>query len=435
MENDFDKRLIARISELFSEIEGRGADFGWQKLREKYPVERERKPFLWLWLAAAALVILGIGFWLSDKNTANIKLAVKPVKHLSTPGAASIPAGNSPLVINKPAQQAQKIKKPGGLPAARYGTYNTAVNTNRVNKNKAIIPLYNGTPANHPAVNLTSNVIDSVKRKKDLVQAVIKTKTSLFPAAKAPLLKTEPTDSLKIDAMFKADNKHSDLHQEEKKPVPKAKKVTFDVYATTYFNYAKGSSNQFNAGAGFSANLAITKGLSLVTGLSVAQNSLSFNGQSSVTAQSAFANYGILTSPGQPGSSSPAVTNYNANLVGLDIPFNFRLSLIGEASASLYFLAGFSSGTFISEAYSYQYNYQSSSSTLTGQSQTSNRGAGNFYFAKTLNAAFGFGYPVGKNQLIIEPFLKYPLSGLGAEQLKFGAGGINLKFNIQSSKK
>jgi hypothetical protein len=46
------------------------------------------------------------------------------------------------------------------------------------------------------------------------------------------------------------------------------------------------------------------------------------------------------------------------------------------------------------------------------------------------------GYPLGKsNRLIIEPFLKYPLAGLGAQQIHFGAGGLNLKINFKASKK
>jgi RNA polymerase sigma-70 factor (ECF subfamily) len=34
-----------------------------------------------------------------------------------------------------------------------------------------------------------------------------------------------------------------------------------------------------------------------------------------------------------------------------------------------------------------------------------------------------------------KPFLKYPLNGLGEQQIRFGAGGLNLKFDFKSSKK
>jgi hypothetical protein len=52
-----------------------------------------------------------------------------------------------------------------------------------------------------------------------------------------------------------------------------------------------------------------------------------------------------------------------------------------------------------------------------------------------LNLSFGLTYPVGKNHLVVEPFLKYPLQGLGEQQIRFGAGGLNLKFNLEPSKK
>jgi len=69
------------------------------------------------------------------------------------------------------------------------------------------------------------------------------------------------------------------------------------------------------------------------------------------------------------------------------------------------------------------------------QDQSTRGSFNSFYFAKTLNLAFGTGYLLGRNHLVIEPFLKYPLQGLGSQQLRFGAGGVNLKFNIQGFKK
>jgi len=41
---------------------------------------------------------------------------------------------------------------------------------------------------------------------------------------------------------------------------------------------------------------------------------------------------------------------------------------------------------------------------------------------------------LGKNHLVIEPFLKYPLNGLGDQHILFGSGGINLKFNFDAGK-
>jgi len=120
----------------------------------------------------------------------------------------------------------------------------------------------------------------------------------------------------------------------------------------------------------------------------------------------------------------------------LDIPLNLKYEL-NPKKYQVYFLAGFSSGTFINETYTYQYNYPAlaSPSLQATQNETSRNSFSGFYFAKTLNFAFGVGYPLGKNRIILEPFLKYPLEGLGSENIRFGAGGINLKFNFQSANK
>ena len=100
-----------------------------------------------------------------------------------------------------------------------------------------------------------------------------------------------------------------------------------------------------------------------------------------------------------------------------------------------YISAGLSSGTFIDESYTYHYSYPTRQS-LAPPDATTHQSFNSFYFARTLNLAFGVGYPFGKsNRLIIEPFFKYPLDGLGSQQIRFGAGGVNLKLNFQPSKK
>jgi hypothetical protein len=134
--------------------------------------------------------------------------------------------------------------------------------------------------------------------------------------------------------------------------------------------------------------------------------------------------------------STPTIRNYNASLVGLDIPINIKYEF-NPQKTDAYISMGLSSGTFIDESYTYKYNYPSflSDKLQQTQNETTGKSFGSFYFAKTLNVAFGIGYPFGKNRLVIEPFLKYPLDGLGSQNLKFGAGGLNLKLNFQSSHK
>ena len=120
----------------------------------------------------------------------------------------------------------------------------------------------------------------------------------------------------------------------------------------------------------------------------------------------------------------------------MDVPLNLKYEFNPQKSDA-YFSAGLSSGTFINETYKSQYSSQTyfSSSVPQTQGETTSKSFNSFYFAKMVNVAVGIGYPVGRNRIILEPFLKYPLDGLGSQNIKFGAGGINLKFNFVPSRR
>ena len=140
-----------------------------------------------------------------------------------------------------------------------------------------------------------------------------------------------------------------------------------------------------------------------------------------------------------PGVSTNTTTyninKYDASLLGLDIPVNLKYTFI-ENKNELYLIAGVSSNLFIEESYSYSYlaNSDKSVSASTSDDTEGSAKFKNFDFARTLNVSMGFGRAVGKNRLSFEPFLKYPLGGQGARDLRFGAAGMNLKLNFSGLK-
>jgi hypothetical protein len=436
MDEQLDNDLKKRIREVFDNFEDPAAEEGWLLLREKFPKKSKRRPFLWLWWSAAAIILLflGIGLWLNNENEKPQKLVSKTSvqKH-----------SESPKANREIDSLANKIEKISGKAVVNNTTNKVAAanNTATILKstakppvNKKIIP--GNLAENHTGNkstdknNLAANTTDSDKTTV-LNPAVKQLAADAQPTTTDPetqIIKLEPQPDKKINSIFEQDKT-----KPEKKENQKSKRVSFGVYAATYFNYAKGSNNTINAGAGFSAEIPLTKNLRLVTGVAIAQNSLNFNGNNTIAAisqSSSFAQASFLFA----AASSAAVVSrdYNVSLVGLDIPVNLKY-VFNPQRNDLYISAGLSSGTFINETYTYQYNVGAVSAPI--QNETSNKGFNNFYLAKTLNVAFGIGLPFGKNRLIVEPFLKYPLDGLGSQNISFGAGGLNLKFNFQSSKK
>src|SRR5690606_18046448 len=114
-------------------------------------------------------------------------------------------------------------------------------------------------------------------------------------------------------------------------------------------------------------------------------------------------------------NSVQQASGYSANMVGLDIPVNIKYEFNSNKN-SFFVSAGFSSNTFINESYTYRYtNTKSPGLMAQPEEEKMSKHFNNFNFAKTLNLSFGSGYRLGKHHLFVEPFLKYPLDGMGEQ--------------------
>lgn len=499
MDEQLDNDLSNRIREVFDNFDDTtfpSADEGWLLLREKFPETEKKRPVAWLWwasTAAAILLFLSIGFWMTGKKQSTDTLALKPAKK-HTEQASTVDSAVSLAATQNPANKNNALDT-GAAPLAgtkkpvpNAASYNPTVASTTSGAATAQVPVYAKTNVNPAASQVMANtqvnpalktqpVIDSTKNvaaKANAQQYAAATKssnTSIIESAK----KIKPVDSAKaviaktntqrqpvtppatkgsimlnqqqqaqppkkgMEALFAAEQ--AQQPQKNKQEYAEDKKVRFGVYAATFFNYAKGSHNQVNAGAGVTSDIRLTRNLKLSTGLMLAQNTLSYNGGSPpnsnldalARAPQAFAPYDKETLFSA-NSSFPVLKNYNASLIGLDIPVNIKYEF-NPQKTDAYVSAGLSSGTFINESYTSVYGYSAAGASTQTTEDVSRKSFNSFYFAKMLNVSFGIGTPVGKgNRLIIEPFLKYPIDGLGSQQIQFGSAGLNLKFNFTGKK-
>lgn len=468
MDDQLDNDLKNHIRDVFDNYEDTTADEGWLLLREKFPAEKKRRNMAWLWAAAILLVCCGIGLWLkisTDKPATQIaKQKNQPIKHESP--AVQQQRTDTANSNNIAAKVPNKIADQH-IAAVHTSTGNTSnrnIQNSAIAHEKHIKPISEqinkrGKPAQSLAVNkqapITKNPVQAIPTNDNLNSNPVAIAQAIKPADQQaaatvpapanaaatntnPVAAQQPKPQKDIMDMFEHDQGNRQAAKEANDQ--KEKKVNFGLYAGTYFNYGKGSDNQVNVGGGITSDIKLNRKLKLVTGITVAQNSLSY--QAIPTAAASLKSN--LAVPAAASSSSmyaslastPTIKNYNASLIGLDVPINLKYEFNPDKTDA-YMLVGISSGTFIDESYTYKYSYPSfqSSSLKQTQNETTGNNFNSFYFAKTLNVAFGIGYPFGKNRLVIEPFLKYPLDGLGSQNLKFGAGGLNLKFNFLPSHK
>lgn len=463
MNDKFDKDLTNHIREVFEDYSYPPADEGWAQLRKKFPSEEKKGKIAWLWWSSAAallLVFLGVGLWLyapqkavqnmannhvakpvlkdnADLRTDNIKSPVlnddsdnpSTLSKLNTNGSAKSSHGESGL--------AEVNKKPGSKAFAKPSP--------DIDLKQASVtaPGQNLTAGTFTAKEVTETR-EAVTRQPEQQQIAQVEK----PVVADDAYSEQQVPATKSITQLLQDENKNIIAKKQPSVKQESKKINFSVYAATYLNYASGSANQVNAGAGFISDIKLGGNFKLSTGVALAQNSLRYDNGRPATAVGGFANANTPSanilrqdvSGFAVNSVSEVSQNYNARLIGLDVPVNIKYEFNPQKNDT-YISAGLSSGTFIDERYTQNYTYKSTNLsnaavTTQTQSETEAKSFNNFYFGKMLNVSFGVGYPIGKsNRLIIEPFLKYPLSGLGAQDLKFGAGGLNLKINFSGSKR
>ena len=430
MNEPVDKMLTSRIRQVFEEFEDHTADAGWEALRKKYP-ERNRRPLI-LWLSsAAALMLIAAGLWFTTQTE---QLAVlKPAKEEKTRGKKQ----SVSLADTELDRQTALAKKPTSdrFPEQEIISARPTERHHAPVSSKALSP-----GENTPAMSLNEFGAPQGETQESDPALELPADMELSKAG-SPFLKGGedfpfiPIDPVKKPVYVNEFNPKSVETEDDKDPASReTRKLTFSVFAGSYFNYSEGSENQLNFGAGFVSDIRLSKNLKVSTGVSIASNSLNYDSAQDLPVRA----YASFKSAEYYSGNLTTITSYNASLLALDIPLNLKYQFIAE-SDKFYLSAGLSSGTYLNETYAYQYR---NFSTATGsyasppQDQKIKKQLNDFDLGRTLNLSLGISTGFGKTQVIsIEPFMKYPLSGLGSEDLRFGSAGINLKLRFAPQKK
>jgi len=443
-----DHDLKNRIIEVFDHYDDTQADAGWALLRQKYPTQNKKRMAAWPWYAAAAVLLLFLTIWVVQKPATDNYVSTK---RINKKPAQKNDQYTSAVPHNKPAATDKMPASTAPAPASSIpkSTYFQPYTTTQKQMPTDVL-VKQATPAvtagklQTDSSNSSNMVMQKNAAPKQLADDTNPTNknNNVIASNNGQTLPKTPEQST-------ADNMNKLLSQKinDKTPATEAAKPNkgqvFSVYAGTHLSYAQGSNNQLNVGAGFASDFKISKRLKISAGLAIAQNTLSYNSTStpgaavnekifgSIAPASAFeqnfASSAVRTFGfAAPAPALPVLKKYNASLVGLDVPVSIKYEFNPDKGQT-YVAAGFSSGTFINETYTSSY-----SSLQKTQQNTTKSSFSGFNIAKTLDFSVGWGYPLGKsNILIIEPFIKYPVNGAGTEQIRVGMSGLNLKLGFK----
>ena len=218
----------------------------------------------------------------------------------------------------------------------------------------------------------------------------------------------------------------------------KNKRFGFGVELASVSSYSKnGTSDGVNLGGGMAASYRITKKVSFTTGAIIAKQSANYVGER----QNEMV-YSDLNSAFQDNSNSKVEnmtsSDSEVSFVAIDIPLNVRFK-----HKRISFTTGLSSLFYVQEKYSYSYNAVVSNSvynsvTADYEMVTSNTSISNeetksfnhFDFARLLNLSIGYDIPLAKGNLVVEPYLKYPLGSVSSKEIFMGTGGFAFRYNF-----
>ncbi|MXV15586.1 hypothetical protein [Hufsiella ginkgonis] len=492
----FDKKLADHIRDVFDDYSEDGAAEGWQELRKKYPERDNRRPLVWWLSSAAAILVVGAATWLSIpvnspvKKTGSETAATKYNQPSPAPGdsSAHIARGTvktATLPAKEPGNMSTKTTERSALnKSTATGPVKIANAANRVrNKENTIIkpeeghpdqvvkspaaslptspdaiagvraqvqlPYLPGAPVTSAGAELSPGEFEKILGNRvaslDIIPAIPVANNSIQPAVVQPLTSVVVAHT-RLQGTLDSARALPPLPPAIARTI-KQPKFPFGIYAASFFSYANGSTSQLNLSAGITSDFKLSPRLKLSTGIGLARNDLSFERgvpQSSSNLFSTAANPAQLAQNGLYGNSGQsfylALDSYDAHFIGLDLPVNLKYTF-PQRKYQFFMSAGLSSYTFIDEKYVTSYSVitpgtnAGMAATNLPLQETVNKSFSTFDVAGTLNLSVGFGYPVGKKAgLSVEPFLKYPLKGMGYEKIPFGSGGVSLKFNFNRGK-
>lgn len=450
MKEQFDKTLRNHIKDTFGSYNDQFASDGWEKLVRK---KRRKRRGLIFWYAlpsgiAAALAIIWIYNWntlmiqpvVKNQIVAKTDLKNKPQQNLTNTHQKSDPnkeqqdqvykegiALSENIEINKSTttkvNQTPKIDLNLNVSDKEHNMKLNNVNTlllsilndrnesDNVNKNSST----NDTLSNTMLISNETIVSNNTPLENSIARET---------AIEIPSQKSTPSAKKSIKKVL------SNSPQNLANNSVKQSKFNIAVDANTFYSFSEaGVNDQMNLGLGLAASYKIGKNLSLNSGLQLNRQTSSFEGLDRL----AFSNRLAVNSA---FAVIPNEQITNAKLIGLDIPLNLQYNFkMGKALS--FITTGFSSYSVINEEYVNDIsvtNYYFTGVNTSNMTTVQENPAGSFTyfkFARTLNVSFGVQYPLkGKNSLSVEPFLKYPLSGFGYQDLLIGSGGLSLKFNF-----
>lgn len=471
MKEKFEHKITERIKEVFSSQSVEFNPQDWEGMKALLP-EKETKlaVLIWTWSKVAAVILIALGgiyfFWgRTSMNEINDEKELGIIHNNNIPENIFVDTS-----INQITEDTTKLVIPNSASVEKKNIEKNKEPNNSSFLTQKIADLPPPNKKQEIAVNnvLLAKKTYTIVQGKEINEGVAieamaqnskqKTTEELVNIA-TPIdsisLETEIIEQASVASMVQNNDKITDSTSAEQiqlqvepefiLPITKTenKKVKFGVELASFTNYSEHINPTVNYGGGIAANIPIIRKFSFNPGLVFSAYNMELNDNPNFISQSEYSS--LLTLGVDPVKENNAtIKPTQVHLNSLDIPINFQYQFLDRKKGNYFVELGFSSLLYLSENYSYQLSYIDNSGCPPGivcsniatvSEESSNPAFKTFDFAKLLNFSLGLDYHLSNRfDMIFNPYLKYPVSSLTGADIKFGSGGIKLKFMIKPNK-
>jgi len=370
---------------------------------EEFRKRKKKRPLIIFWRMAAGIIlslVMGWGVYKinqSDNESVSVKPQPKPNHNLESkqPENRNNTLSEEVIISNKPTDLQSRITK-------QY------LDTQRIEEN---------TLPNHKKEN--SSLIVSLEEKDfqpELLQA--HTFTGVLVRPKTPFIPPYPMPE-------KEDTEEKKTHS-----------LSYSIALAGLSNQAANTVPQQNFGVRGTTEFALSRRAELSTGIYVGRENL---------------NLLNTTVPMSSPMGMPQLNQVNYRWLNVEVPFNLRYRVWQKGSFAVSTQAGVSMmGAFNQTSQLFFENrrtvvlvsvgengqVQEVATTFVDKEVRNNiSNAQRMSLGSALNFSLGVHYSLGKNQLSVEPFFKYPIGVFTAEKLHYSSLGVQLRWSILAKDK
>ncbi len=428
MKEKFEHKLIQKIKDVFDSNQPEFNPQDWENMKARLAESPSRKSPVYLTMirAASVLFILGIGSYFIWQR---ISQPVNQVNEKATEKSLST-SQKKPEGIQPTKKLDQSLESNILSEALSTSPDNEQVETDAKNilseAFKNDVPDLLGNKSSEIVKNDTTFAVaisDEYEAiNAELSQNLISENAQETKEQVLPLVPDEPDPEIVL----------SENHKQKQK-------VKVGVELASFTNYASEELvREMNFGAGLTANIPIRSRFSFAPGIIVSSYNMQVENTDQLSNKNSTPTISGINSFETLIESNPDIKPNSVELTGLDIPLNIQYCFIRKPKSNYFVELGFSSLLYLSEKYDYAvteitganpdgtYTY---GQTYTGETETP--AFETFDFASLLNFSLGWDYRLSRGfGLTLNPYIKYPVSTMTSGDIKFGSGGLKLKFMI-----